>query len=249
MKKTKKLLAALILLIMFLAVFNFTIYAEGSEDVIFFEDFEDHPTKLRVTNMFTDFALYHGVGQLILHSAFRFTYFNSNLDNLPPKYLYNNMSVKAKLTDVQYNVLKIGKGSFGWGLFNGEVCTPNYAFAWFIYQQGTVFYPWNGLWAWCRDSNGEFSAKKIEDIDMREWHEYEIIWNEDSYDFYIDGEQVAQLTKAVYQEKMSIEIWNDNAVWYPSTRKWGWGLIPLFHRINPMSYGRIIELDYVKISE
>ena len=249
MKRIKKFTSLVFLLIILLAAFNFTIYAKGSDEVLLFEDFEDYPTELRVTNVFTDFALYEGIGQLILHAAYRFTYFNSNLANLPPKYLYNNMTVKAKLTDNQYNILKIGKGSYGWGLCNGGWCTPSLAFAWFIYQKGTVFYPWNGLWVWCRDSNGDFSAKKIEGIDMREWHEYEIVWNEDSYDFYIDGEQVAQLTKAVSHEKMSIEIWNDNAVWFPSTRKWGWSLIPVFHRFIPLFYDRIVELDYVTITE
>ena len=128
MKKIKTSVSLVILFIIILIIFNFTIDVKSngiykdekyignsnSDDIIFFEDFDDYPTDLRVTNWFTDFAIYKGVGQLILHTAFRFTYFNSNL-NTEPQYKFNNMTVKARTRDRDYGKLRIGKGSYGWG--------------------------------------------------------------------------------------------------------------------------------------
>lgn len=230
-----------------------TIKNSNSDDVLFFQDFDDYPNNLRVINgPSTDFTVYNGVGKLILKTERRFIYSNSNLDD-EPQYKFNNMTVKARLSNWFYNIeyKKIGKGSFGWGLCNNEVPTYDYEFVWFIYQQGSIFYPWNGLWVWSR-SNGEFSTKQIKGYNMREWHVYEIKWNKDSYDFYIDGEQVAQITKVVSQEKLGIEIWNDNAVWYFQSRNWsgipilGWSIIPSPRRVN---YPRTLDIDYIKITE
>lgn len=54
---------------------------------------------------------------------------------------------------------------------------------------------------------------------------------------------------------MGIEIWNDNAVWYPTRRNWGnvpilnWAIIPVLQKINSVLYGRVVDIDYVKITE
>ena len=169
------------------------------------------------------------------------------------------MSVRARLFDYYKGSdnKKLKKGSFGWGLYNNTdtLISPEYTFVWFKWQEGSRFYPWNGLTIWSHD-NGEFSIKKIKGYNVREWHVYAINWTEDSYDCYIDGKLVAQITRGVAQEEMGIEIWSDNAVWYPGRgiepkRKGifsylNWVLYPRFCNIFGM---RRVDLDYIKITE
>ena len=234
-----------------LAVFNFTIYAKGSDEVLFYEDFEDYPDLTHIHNMFTSFRITDGACELTIYRAVRLPYFNTNLGNTP-RYKFNNITVKARIRnkyDAPANKLK---GSVGWGLCTQNIKSFDYEFVWFIYQQGSPFYPWNGLWVWSRNSTGDFSTKKIDGYSIFDWHVYDINWTENSYDFYIDGEHVAQITKGVTQQDMGIEIWNDNTVWYPAKRNWSniplskWGLILVPHKITVM---KKLGIDYVKITE
>ena len=262
MKKTRKILAVPILLITVLAVFNFPINAEGSDsgNVIFFEDFDDYPESLFIFNRFTAFYVHDGIGRFWVYDSYRFTYFNANLGNVE-QYKFNNMTVRARIVNYQDAAVKKLKGSIGWGLCTHDITSFDYEFVWFIYQQGGPFYPWNGFWVWSRNSSGDFSAKKIEGYNIWDWHVYGINWTESSYDFYIDGEFVAQLTKGLTQNELGIEIWNDNAVWYPKERDWGkipllkwcpiisrltWGLSPVFYKVRAF---KRLDIDYVKITE
>jgi len=265
MKKTKKSASLMILLILVLTTINFSIDAKSdeinntnkniininSDDVIFFEDFDDYPDLTHIHNIFTSFLVRDGVCELTLYRTFRYPYFNVQLGN-SPQYKFNNMTVKARIINKHDVPFKKLKGSVGWGLCNQNLKSFEYEFVWFIYQQGSPFYPWNGLWVWSRNSSGEFSAKKIEGYDIFEWHVYDINWTEEGYDFYIDGEHVAQITKGVTQKEMGIEIWNDNTVWYSPKRNWSripimkWGLIPVFHKVKVI---KKLDIDYVKITE
>ena len=253
-----------------LAGFSFTIYAKGSDEVLFYEDFEDYPVGLSVYNRFTQVFFRDGIAGLLVTKAYRFTYFNANYGNFE-QYNFTNMAVKAKIENYNNAPVRNLKGSIGWGFHNNYISSYDYECVWFIYQQGSPLYPWNGFWVWSRNSTGDFSTKKIEGYDVFDWHVYDITLTEDGYDFYIDGEHVAQLTEGVTQHGMGLEIWNDNAVWYPPGRnlskytiftklstlfsyirpfnlpsRFTWGLIPVFHKVRA---SKGLYIDYVKITE
>ena len=85
---------------------------------------------------------------------------------------------------------------------------------------------------------------KIEGYDITDWHEYEIDWKENYVDFYIDGHNVAHVTKGVPQEKMTIDIWLDNAAWYGFRN--GDIYFPIYQRVKTAN---LLFIDYVEITE
>ena len=73
MNQIKTILYLIVLFIIISAIFNISINAQrinmsnndecakgySSDEVIFFEDFDDYPTQLRIMNWFTDFTIHN----------------------------------------------------------------------------------------------------------------------------------------------------------------------------------------------
>jgi len=262
MKLVKRSIISGVLIILILSVFISSVNSQLTDienekkevlvkdDILLEVDFEEYPTNVRVHNRRTAFTVYDGIGELWVNGAHPFSYHNSNIDTYEI-FKYNNMTLKARVCDWLGGELNSARGSIGWGFSNSYINKPDYSFVWFIYQEGPRFYPWNGLWVWSRN-DCKLTAKKIDGVKIHEFHEYGVDWTPDSYDFYVDGELVAQITENIIQENMSIEIWNDNAIWYSPNRNWGripvfgWGLIPRFLKV----YGpKLLSMDYLRISE
>jgi len=149
-----------------------------------------------------------------------------------PIYKYNNLEIRVKVDN-------ISRGSKGWGFWNTDLNPFNCSLAWFIFQiNNNIFYPMKGLWIMVMDGHPlKLTIKRIRNVDIREWHTYNINWTENHVDFFVDDELVAHVTKSVPQVSCRLHVWNDNAAWY---------FIPIFQRIlRPSS----LYVDYLEITE
>ena len=153
-------------------------------------------------------------------------------DSIP--FLYNNF--KADIS-----VDRITKGSKGWGFYNREYCNENMSFVWFMYNRFSTFglFPTNGFFAICWNGARDWSIKRIRNVDIREWHTYEINWTEDSADFFIDGKNVAHFTRGIPNRELKVDVWIDNMNFLP----------PFFGRIMSILSPNAINIDYIEVTE
>jgi hypothetical protein len=207
--------------------------------VLLRDDFDDYSTNWRVGTQFSQYTVYDGLGELTIHRAWRFMYTNAELTG-KPEYQYNNMKIRAKIDPII-------RGSKGWGLWNHKYAPKEIAYTWFVFLKGSTIYPYNGFWIMSVDGTNGYTFKKINGIDVREWHDYEIIWDEDSYDFIIDGENVAHITTGVTQDKLGVEVWNDNSVYYFLKTKTR--MLSFFPMAQRISQSGSIFIDYIEITE
>lgn len=222
-----------------------------SDNVIFRDDFDDFNTFWRVIQKFTSFDIHHGMAELALYKAPRFMYFNCELRS-PNIFSYNTLKIRTQVNNSWCQLGKedtIQKGTVGWGYWNHKFGIDEIEYAWFFHTKGSRFFPKNGLWAICKspikdNEYGGFSMIKIEGYDVTDWHEYEIDWNETYVDFYIDGENVAHVTKGVPQQTMTIDIWLDNAAWYGFQN--GDIYFPIYQRVKQAN---LLFIDYVEVTD
>ena len=148
-------------------------------------------------------------------------------------YLYNNF--KANIS-----VDRITKGSKGWGFYNREYCNDNMSFAWFMYNRFSFLglFPTNGFFAISWNSITDWSIKRIRNVDITKWHEYEINWTEDSLNFYIDGKNVAHFTRGIPTRSLKVDVWIDNMNFLP----------PFFGKNMNIERPNAINIDYIEVT-
>lgn len=174
-------------------------------------------------------------GRLMLPYGNPDHYHNSEIwtnDSFP--YLYNNF--KARIS-----VDRITKGSKGWGFYNREYCNENMSLAWFMYNRWNSLglFPTNGFFAISWNSVTDWSIKKIRNVDITKWHDYEINWTEGSCDFYIDGKNVAHFTRGIPNKPLKVDVWIDNMNFLP----------PFFGKIMNIKRPNAININYIEITE
>jgi len=223
---------------------------EITDNVKFRDDFDEYSTNWRILSEFTSFNIHHGLAELTLWKAWRFTYFNIGINSVE-RYQYDNFEMRAQVNNSWRHVGKeddIGPGSVGWGFWNKKFDSSQIEVAWFFHNKASRFSPMNGLWAVCKspssNPHGGFTKIKIEGIDITNWHVYAINWTEDYCDFYIDGENVAHITNGIPVKASCVNLWNDNAVWYALPRANLY--LPIIKR-SPK--GNILFLDYIEITD
>ena len=140
-------------------------------------------------------------------------------------------------------------GSYGFGFWNHVFNPLEIEYPWFFYSKSlNPFYKKNGLWAVCKAPSsqpyGGFSLVEIKGYKITDWHDYEIIWNEDSVNFLIDEKNVTHVKKGVPQQECNMHVWQDNAAWYGSED--GNVYYPKFLRVK---HHNMAFLDYIEIKK
>jgi|GEM_PF-6694909 len=227
----KKAILSIILICLLIQLIPTSI---ADNKVIFRDDFDNKSSHWNWGTKYTAYqTISNGIAEFTIPIAFPNGQYDAEIcDNGSAPYKYDNMKVKLR---VDY----ILKGSRGWGFWDQKCNSNEGALAWFIYQKGSLFYPMNGLWIMCMNDGikGGITIKPIWGYDIREWHEYEINWTKNSVDFFIDGKNVAHVTKNVPQVNCKADIWIDNAVYRPN------------HRCFTLLHRETLYLDYIEITE
>jgi hypothetical protein len=226
-----------------------------ADNVLFREDFDNYNNVgpyWRVITQFSSFSIHDGMADLTIWKAWRFMYSNCEIRS-PHLYKFNNLKIKIEVNNSWSQAGKedkIQKGTVGWGFWNHKFRGDEISYAWFFHVKGSRFYNKNGLWAICKapstngNDKGGFTKIRIEGYDITDWHEYGINWTEDSIDFYIDGKNVAHITKGVSQSNMTIHTWIDNAEWHGFFN--GNIYLPVFMRSRRHN---ILLVDYFEVTE
>lgn len=206
-----------------------------NNDIIFRDDFDSESDYWLWRDTFTaDHTVEDGIAKFTIPYSTRRGFHVSEIwdNNTSPQFKFNNMEIKLKVDN-------LSRGSKGWGFWNSRLNPFNCSLAWFIFQiNNNPFYPMKGLWIMVMDDNPfKITLKRIQGVDIREWHIYKINWTENHVDFFVDGDLAAHVTKSVPQVSCRLHVWNDNAAWY---------FIPIYQRIiQPTS----LSVDYLEITE
>lgn len=221
---------------------NSEINITDSSNVIFRDDFNNDSDHWYHWNEGSGFhkIVYHPIAdqwycRLTLPYGSRNHYHNAEIwTNESDPYLYNNF--KAAIS-----VDRITKGSKGWGFYNREYCNENMSYAWFMYNRFSSIglFPTNGFFAISWNSITDWSIKKIRNVDITKWHEYEINWTENSLDFYIDGKNVAHFTRGIPTKPLKVDVWIDNMNFLP----------PFFAKIMNVERPNSININYIEVTE
>ncbi len=220
-----------------------------SNDVIFRDDFDNLSSHWQCdiipSQRFATCSSHNGIAELKIRLATRFYYFDAEIYDKDLPYKYNNMKIKVKVDPIM-------KGSRGWGFWNGNFGFAGCQMAWFIYQKGSPLYHMNGLWVQCVNGNPDnMTTRPIIGYDISNWHEYEIKWNENYTEFFIDKNLVANLSMGIPNTNCRADIWIDNAVWYwqisqiPYTPIFSWYKFIPNRILRPTS----LYIDYIEITE
>ena len=221
---------------------NSEIDITNSNKVIFRDDFNNDSDHWYHWNEGSGFhkIVYHPIAdqwycRLTLPYGSRNHYHNAEIwTNESFPYLYNNF--KARIS-----VDRITKGSKGWGFYNREYCNENMSYAWFMYNRFSSLglFPTNGFFAISWNSVTDWSIKRLRNVDITKWHEYEINWTEDSTDFYIDGKNVAHFTRGIPTKPLKVDVWIDNMNFLP----------PFFGKIMNIERPNAININYIEVTK
>lgn len=237
----KKTIPIIILILIILGTLNNVIALNikdsnvTNNNIIFRDDFDTESDYWYWRGTFTAYHTFeNGVVNFKIPKADRSGFHVSEIwdNHSTPQYRYNNMKARIKVDGIR-------RGSRGWGFWNSDINPFNCSVAWFMSIKGSnPLYPLKGFWVICTNGVlGGFTFKRLRGIDISKWHDYEINWKEDSVDFYIDGENVAHITRGVPQTSCRIHVWVDNMKWL---------LIPVLQRI---CFPTTLSVDYLEITE
>jgi len=165
----------------------------------------------------------------------QYHYHNSEIwTNDSISFLYNNF--KAGIS-----VDKTTKGSKGWGFYNRNYCDDKMSYAWFMYNRFSSLglFPTNGFFAICWNGDRDWSIKRIRNIDLSEYHIYEIKWAEDCVGFFIDGKSVAHFTRGIPTNELKVDVWIDNMNFFP----------PFFAYMLRIRLPNSINIDFIEVTE
>jgi hypothetical protein len=124
-----------------------------------------------------------------------------------------NPTIFEKNLNIVVRCPNIYDGSRGWGFwdFLGIGNPGEINLVWFFHQIGPDGVS-NGLIAQVI-ANGVQYTYPISDINISEWHTYDIIWKSGNVRFYIDGALVATHNNATPAVNLQTHLWVDNANW------------------------------------
>lgn len=134
------------------------------------------------------------------------SYNNSELYNQNYPYLKTFAQIRLKNSN-------IGKGSRGWGFWNGEMDRSKSEMAWFIKIDGYKNPKRNGLFAVTQRINEKTIKTPIKNISLEEWHIFSIDWRSNFVRFWVDNIIVAEHRIAIPSSPLRFDVWVDNAIY------------------------------------
>jgi len=120
-------------------------------------------------------------------------------------FMYNFAQVRLKNDN-------LGKGSRGWGFWNGSMDINKIKTAWFARFQGPENYFLNGFYA-ITTTFGKSRRTRVKDISLEDWHTYSIDWQKDRVIFWIDDVPVVEHKADIPKSNMQFDVWLDNSVY------------------------------------
>jgi len=198
-------------IILYLLIFNISSIAQ----VILLDDFQSRSEYWywRSDGNQTPPKVEYGLLHLQLLNAVDSLYCNTEIyDPTTPYSSGTQVRIRLKATDIHY-------GSRGWGFWDGHLDINSLVFdydvAWVMQQashQVSSDYNW---FLFGVDGNLLTNRKTFElsgFVDETKWHTYNIIWNTNSVDFFIDGDFLFTTNENLPDENMRVDIWIDNRV-------------------------------------
>lgn len=122
-----------------------------------------------------------------------------------------HMEIRARSSDDNGRVSGMGRGTRGFGFWNletgGASASKPMSNVWFLSASPETLGV--GIFAAIVFDRGEATLLAPLDIDLRQWHDYEIVWTSNGATFFVDDRPLAA-TPRVPKEALGFVAWIDN---------------------------------------
>jgi len=133
---------------------------------------------------------------------------NDREDDMGDRWLYVNVDIRLRCTDDNSQHSDVGKGMRFWGLVDNHPGAPRNDL---IFKSNSPESDNVGLQTYVKvDGGSSRNVQSLVGIDIREWHNYTILWRPGDATFLVDGDVVSSTHQAP-STPMSIAIHAENA--------------------------------------